>query len=215
MLFVMDIACIATIICFIRMMYQVSYKKPATFYFENQFGIVGASSISCTLVLHLYYFIENKYGIDAAHTKGLLLTIALMLGGLLSNLIYKHYFYLQRNKYQPTDAEYLFMTSVALLSISLRMVVRGIIDFTIPITILLGRYVWLDTRSIKEIKNLLIVQHRRVVESSFLLFVGLVLSSSLTVLLDLSLFCEVLISLIYGLLVLFPYRYIRNWIRSK
>ncbi len=207
-----DTACIVTIICFTRMMYQICYEKEAIWYFENQFGVIGSSIICCSFVFNIYYFFKNKYNIDE---NGFLLTVTLLLGGLLSSFFYNHCLHSKISKYSVNIEENLFITSIAFLAVSLKMVMRGIIDITIPFTLLLGRYVWLDTRSLKEIIKLLKVRHMRILESSIILFIGCVLSSAIVSILHLQLGYEVFISLVYGLLILFPYRYIRNVIKSK
>ncbi len=207
-----DIACIVSIIYFTRYMYLLSYGKVATRYLDNQLSIIGASSISCTLVLNIYYYFNKIYSID---TNGLLLAITLMIGGLISNFIYKHFFRLKSSIFQPTNEEYLFMTSIAFLSISAKMVIHDSISFTIPLTLLLGRYVWLDTRSIKEIKENLKTNHKRVVESSIILLLGLVLPSLIVSLLHIPQFYEIIFSLCYGFILLIPYRYIRKLIKIK
>lgn len=205
-----DIGCLIVIIIFIRMMYKTSYEKEANEYMKNQFGIIGSSSISSILILNIYYFFENKYHIDGMYTNGILLILAFLIGGLLCEWIYKHYFYCENSKYSPTNEEYLFTASMSFISVSIKMISEGTIGITIPVALLLGRFIWLDTRTIRSIKESIEVRHIRLIESSVLVFVGMVLLSFFSWVLSIPTYVEVLIACGYGIMVCLPYKCVRD-----
>ncbi len=208
----LDIACISCINYIILVMYRLSYKKEAMPYLDSQLRIIGTSGMSCSLVLNIYYYLENKYSID---TYGLMLILAFLFGGLLSNYLYKHYFHLKTSRFQPTDSEYLFMISIAFGAISVRMAIHNIISIIIPLALLSGRYIWLDTKTIKEIFTNLKTNHNRIIESSILFLLGLILPSLLVAFLHIHRSWEIIVLFGYGLIIIFPYRYIRKLIQNK
>ena len=76
-----------------------------------------------------------------------------MLAGILGNVFYKNYFSDNRSRYQLCPEEKLLMTSVVFISVSIRLVCAGVIKAIVPLALLLGRFVWLDTDSIKSIRE--------------------------------------------------------------
>ena len=209
-----DMACLLIIIIFVRMMNGISYERESREYMENQFGLIASSSISCLLVMRAYYYLESKYQIDAMYTNGIILTSALLIGGMISELMYKHYFYREDSRYSPTDKEYLFIVSMSFLAVSIKMVSENVIEITIPVALLLGRFVWLDTRSIMSIKDAVEVRHMRIVESSVLILIGMALLSVVSYQLHIERYVEIFVSLGYGLIVLVPYKYIRDKVKK-
>lgn len=207
-----DVVSIAVINYLTLLMYRLSYGKAATRYLDSELGVIGTSGISCSLVLNIYYYFENKYSMDRS---GFILVIAFLIGGLISNYMYKSGFYYKSNIYKPNNNEYLIMASFAFLSISIRMAIHSIISVTVIFALLLGRLFWLDTKSLKEVVSNLKTDHKRIYESSIILLLGLTLSSLITSLLHLHRCYEIIFSLCYGLIVLFPYRYIRKAMKIK
>lgn len=48
-------------------------------------------------------------------------------------------------------------------AVSIKMVLEEMIGIVVPLAWILGRLIWLDTSSIKEIKDSLTVSHQRIV----------------------------------------------------
>lgn len=207
-----DIASSFVILVCIRTMYQFFYSKDDCLYFENQFAIFCASSIACIVVLEVYYKILRIYDIDE---NGIILVVFLTFGGLICDFLNKHYFSKKTSDYKASDEEYLFIISIVFMAISVKMVLREIIDFTIPLCLLLGRYFWLDTKDLKSIFSMLRVNHERIIETSSIYFIGMVMSTFLSINLKSKYLTDVVISSIYAILVLFLYPLLRKWFHRR
>jgi hypothetical protein len=200
-----EIASVLIIIVFIQMMYKRRYGVIADRYMKNQFGIWTSSSMSCLVVLRAYYILENRYKIDMNYANGIMLTFAFLIGGLSTAYIYRHYFYCEESKYNPTQEEYLFIVSSSFVAISLKMVMANVISIVIPIALLTGRLIWLDTDSLKAIKQSITVGHKRLLETSVLFVLGILTVSFGLYIVHLPSSMQILIALGYGLIVYFVY----------
>lgn len=210
-----DLTSILVILSFIHVMYLREYGKTAAKYMGNQFNIIGANSISCLLILNVYYFLENRFHMDSQYMSGMILTGFFLLGGLLSNVLYKYYFCDRESRYKTNHGEYLFMTSVAFMAVSIKLVSEGIIAITVPFAILMGRFIWLDTGSIKSIVEEVNVYHKRIIETSVLLLCGMVLIAGVMYFLKPPEYTQTLLACLYGIIVYLPYRWGRSIVWRK
>lgn len=145
-----EISSISIIFVFIKIMFKSRYGKLATTYMENQFGLWCSSCIVVVFVLYTYYSIENHLKIDSLCLKGVFLIVFLSFGGILINRIYILYFKSDISVYVPSDKEYLFVIVVSVIGVALKMISDGTIGIFEPFALLLGRFIWLDTKEIKK-----------------------------------------------------------------
>ena len=170
----MDIASILVIVWFIGLTYYKRYKDTGYLYVKTQLELISAYCISLVVNLYAYYWAEERFNIDEKYTKGIILTFVFVVAGYIGKVIYKMVFYNREKIYTPTKEEYLFITETAFLVVTIKMVSEGVIGCAIPIAILLGRMMWIDTESLKEILSSIKVSHYRIIESSILLIVGVI-----------------------------------------
>lgn len=207
---VTDISCITVIIYFIYQTYIRIYGKKAAMYIKNQLNIIISSAISCIMLLRLYYNIENKYHIDNIYTNGIILTMVCLMEGLLCEKIYKKYFYCKDSEYNATDEEYLFMVCASLIATSISLIAEGIMQWTALFVLLLGRFFWLDTKSIQMIRDMLKIKHTRVIESSLIFLGGMIIIAAYKYLADISQAKQIFIALFYGIFIVKVYVYFRK-----
>ena len=208
--FLYDIVTPTIIISFISTLYVGCYTKQANLYIKNQLFTYLSSTYSCALTLYLYYVLENKYHIDSKYLNGIMLALFLTAGGLLTNQIYDLIKERKGNTFKADDPEYLFIVSVSVLSVTFRMVMRGEIGFTIPVALLLGRYFWLDTKTLADIRKTIRVKHNRVLETGILYLLGIAISTFIPLFFHKRTPAELITALMYGILVNFPYKCIRE-----
>ena len=205
-----DIISILLIIQFINMMYRKSYKPTAYLYLESQLEFFASSSVVYVIVLYAYVYLENIFRIDERYTDGIVLILFFFVSGTVGNLIYKNWFrYKKRISYIPSKAEHLFIAIVVCIAVSVKMVSEGMINATVPLVWILGRFIWLDTSSIKEIRESLNVQYKRIVESAILFTFGMFFLAILMRFFDFQRIFQVLFSVLYGIIILYPYKKIR------
>ena len=198
-----DIASMVLIIFFIGLAYQQRYQMTAGYlYVKEELNVLSAYCVTFTIILYGYYYLENKFYYDSKYANGLILLFLFLLAGILGNVFYKNYFSDKRSRYQLCPEEKLLMTSVVFISVSIRLVSDGVIKAIVPLALLLGRFVWLDTDSIKSIRESVKTKHIRIIESSILLVVGVLLLSIVDYLFKTPHCMDPIIALIYGIVIL-------------
>lgn len=196
------------LIIFINIMYQNRYTKSACRYIKNQLGILGAGSVGCIIILFSYYTIENLLHIDEKYLNGICLALFLGIGGIFINKLYNLYFMSKFSSYKPTTEEYLFIITISFVSIMIRMIFEEIVVFSIPISLLLGRYMWLDTRDIRSIFESIKTNHNRIKETAFLFLIGILLLSTFVNIFKNELFVNLCFPFVFGIILCFPYNFI-------
>lgn len=207
-----DIFAMVVIVAFIRLIYQKRYETTAYLYLKNQLELFISHCITCMASLYIYYFLENKFHVDEQYTGGIILTFFFLASGVGGNRFYKIYFRKKADKYNPTKEEYLVITSTAFIAATSKLVSEGIIGIVIPCALLLGRFIWLDTSSLKDIKDSVMVKHMRIVESAILLIAGMFIVSVLMSVFNLPRFMQPFIAVLYGVIILYPVEKMRPYL---
>lgn len=209
----MDIFSLLIIIQFIKMMYQKIYKPAAYVYLESQLELFASCSIIYIIVLYIYVYLESIFHIDAKYTNGIIQIVFFGGAGITANQVYKRYFpHKKRIYYIPSKEEYLFIAMVVCGAVSIKMVLEEMIGIVVPLAWILGRLIWLDTSSIKEIKDSLAVSHQRIVESAILFAIGTIFLSILMRFFDYYRILQAFFAVFYGIMILYPYERIRKYI---
>ena len=204
-----DLYSILLLIIFIRILYKKRYTETANTYIENQFGILCSSSIVIMFVLYVYYYLENRLQIDANYLNGLFLILFFLSGGILTNKFFELYFKSKNSNYDSSSEEYLFLITTSFINITIRLWFDNIIDITTPIVLLLGRLVWLDTKNIQSIGDIIKkVEHKRIWETSVLYTLGTIFVSSCMHYFKLQNIWQLWLSIGYGIIVICPYNFI-------
>lgn len=168
----------------------------------------------CVLSLNIYYNIENNLKLDSLYFNGIILAIFLGIGGILINKLYNKYFKVEESVYNPTDEEYLFIITVSFIGVTAKLFFDDVIGISIPVAILLGKFLWLDTKDIHSIKDTIIVNHHRIIESSILFIIGMLFISICMHFFEGKNYFIVILSFVYGLIVYFPYSFIMSRIEK-
>lgn len=211
---VMDIASILVIVWFIGLTYYKRYKDTGYLYVKTQLELISAYCISLVVNLYAYYWAEERFNIDEKYTKGIILTFVFVVAGYIGKVIYKMVFYNREKIYTPTKEEYLFITETAFLVVTIKMVSEGVIGCAIPIVILLGRMMWIDTESLKEILSSIKVSHYRIIESSILLIVGVIYISCVMSIFHPIRAIQIVMALLYGIIIFGPLEKIRKCLKE-
>lgn len=104
---------------------------------------------------------------------------------------------------------------VSFISVTVKIFFDGLIGISIPVAILLGRFLWLDTKDLHSIKVALKVDHDRIIESSILFAMGMLLISVCMHFLGERYWLITILSFIYGLIIYFPYCFVISRIDKK
>ncbi len=193
------------------MMYQKIYKPAAYVYLESQLELFASCSIVYVIVLYTYVYLERVFCIDTKYTNGIMLIVFFLGAGIIANQMYKKYFSRKKRIYYiPLKEEYLFIATVVCSVVSIKMVSEKMIGIVVPLAWILGRLIWLDTSSLKEIKNSLAVSHHRIVESAILFAIGTIFLSILMRFFNYDGILQVFLAVFYGIVILYPYERIRK-----
>lgn len=203
------------LIIFINIMYQKRYTKLACTYIKNQLGILVSASIGCIIILYSYYTIENLTHIDEKYLNGICLSVFMGAGGILINKLYNYYFESKLSRYKPNDEEYLFIITVSFIGIMIRILFDGMAGFPVLISLLLGRYMWLDTRDISSIIKSIKINHNRIKETAVLFLIGVFWISFIEFLLKNYFIVNLCFPFVYGLILYFPYNFIMSKTNKK
>lgn len=210
-----DICSIVLLIIFIKIMYKKRYTKLANEYMENQFGILGSSSIVCLIVLNVYFYLEDLLKIDSLQLDGIFITIFFLIGGILTNKLYELYFKSKESRFEATNEEYLLLITISFINVSIWLYSEEIIGLAIPVALLIGRFVWLDTKNLRSIISIIKIDHERIKESSLLYLLGTIVVSFCIHHIKLEKIWELWLSIGYGLIILYPYNFIVTKILNK
>lgn len=207
-----DFLCIFVILTFIDNMYFWCYGRVANRYMKNQFNLLLVNSLACTFVMRTYFFIKMYFQIE--DKNDFLLSAFLMFGGMLTHSIYPKVRKTSAGSYKPSDGEYTFVCIVSVIAIGIKLWADRIIPIYLPMLLVLSRLSgWLDTKNPLEILREIKPNHARITESSLLLLAGMCIIALVIRYVNLSLdvkIKEIAVSFIYGLVILFPYRYSRD-----
>lgn len=207
----MDMASMLFILVFISLAYYQRYRITAGYlYVKEELNVLSAYCVVFVMVLYTYYYLENKYHYDSKYANGIILIFFFLLAGIFGNVFYKKYFSDKRSHYQLCAEEKLIMTSTAFISVSIRLVSEGVIKSIVPLALFLGRFIWLDTDSIKSIKESVKTIHTRIIESSILLIVGVLFLSSVVYLFKMPRSMHPVIVLVYGVIILLREKAIKH-----
>ena len=209
-----DIIGVILIVFFIRFSYLKRYIRCANNYIKNQLNLLISGSIVCIINLNIYYNIENNLKLDSLYFNGIILAVFLGIGGILINKLYNKYFKVEESVYNPTDEEYLFIITVSFIGVTAKLFFDDVIGISIPVAILLGKFLWLDTKDIHSIKDTIIVNHHRIIESSILFIIGMLFISICMHFFKGKNYFIVILSFVYGLIVYFPYSFIMSRIEK-
>lgn len=199
-----DIFTMITILVFIGLTYQNRYGTTAGLYLKNQLELFASHCITCMSSLYIYYFLENKFHFDKKYAGGIILTFFFLVSGVGGKSLYRIYFHKKEDRYNPTREEYLVITSTVFIVVTLKLVSEGIIQIVVPFALLLGRFIWIDTSSLKDIKDSVIVQHKKIIETATLFIVGMVILSIVMPVFQLPRAAQPLIAVLYGIIILYP-----------
>lgn len=207
----MNVVSIA-IICFaIFQTYKLLYGKPAWTYLLNQEGIIVAGCIVNFIVMNVYYLyivpiIPSQY-------QSVVLIFAFFVSGILIDKSFQRIFKSKKSKFESTNEEYLVLMLISFIAISILMTSDGIMPLVDIFTIVLGRLIWVDTKSFNDIRKEIFVTHKRIIETGCLLIIGILVISITT-------YCfkcpelKVFIAVIYGMLICTIYHKIRKKIHK-
>ena len=205
-----DIIGVILIVYFIKFSYLKRYSKCANNYIKNQLNLLLTSSIVCILTLNIYYNIENNLKLDSLYLNGIGLAVFLGAGGILINNLYNKYFKEKKSIYNPTNEEYLFIIIVSFIGVTVKMFFDNIIGIAIPVALLLGKFLWLDTKDLRSLKDEIKVNHHRIIETSILFILGMLLISICMWFFEEKYYFIVIVSFVYGLIIYFPYSFIMS-----
>lgn len=207
-----DIVTMIIITYFVWFIYQKRYEEAAYLYLKNQLELFTSHCITCMISLYIYYFLENNFHVDEGYAGGIILTFFFLASGVAGDHLYQIYFCKKVYYYNPTKEEYLVITSTAFIAATSRLVSEGIIGIGIPCALLLGRFIWLDTRTLKDIRDSVRVKHMRIVESSILLIVGMLILSALMSIFNLPRAIQPFIAILYGIIIFYPVEKMRPFL---
>lgn len=199
-----DVVSVVLMLVFINVTYQNRYEKAAQHYVREQLNLFFTNFIACVISLYLYYFLESNFHIDRDYAGGILLVLFSLLSGVGGKQLYRIWFQRKQNRYTPTKEEYLVITSAVFIIVACRLVREGVVPLAVPCALLLGRFIWMDTTSLKEILDAVAVQHRRILESALLLAVGMIGISVVLFVFRLPNSAQPLLAGLYGIIVRYP-----------
>lgn len=198
----MDIVSMLLIILSIDIVYKKRYQVSGYLYVKEQLNMLSTYCVIFLIIFYLYYYLENKFHYDSEYMNGIFLVVFILLAGIVSKIIYKKYFANKLSHYQSSDEDRVVLTLAAFVAISIRLVAIGVIKIVIPISIVLGKFIWLDTESIENIINIVKTKHKRIIETSIIFVMGILILSIVTYILNVPRYMNPVIILIYGLIII-------------
>lgn len=174
----------------------------------HQISLLSVGSIIYSALIRLYKVVENRFGLDSGICEGLVLALTLWGCGCLIGYIYRKWFIRdsQNDNVQHLidENEYLVIIIMSVLSVSIKLYAEGVIGIVMPITIIVGRLTWLDTKSRDDIRKAIKINNRRIIEMSVLLAIGMVIVAAVICWWDKK--YQTIVALFYSVLVcLFGY----------
>ena len=199
----MDISSMLLIIACIDIAYKKRYQLcSGYFYVKGQLNMLSTYCLIFVVILYSYYYLEDKFHYDSKYMNGIILIVFIFMAGLLSRFFYEKYFVHSLSKYKASDEERTVLTLAAFIAISIRLVAIGVVKLVIPVSIVLGKFIWLDTESIEDIKKLVRIEHKRICESSMMLIIGILIISIIVACFNMPRYMHPLIALIYGMVII-------------
>ena len=199
-----DIFSMVVIIYFIELVYKKRFNVTAYLYVKNQLEILVSYCITCMVFLYIYYFLENKFHIDDKYMEGIILVLFFLAAGVGGNHLYQTYFHKKTDKYNPTKEENLVITLTAFAAVGAKLVSEGIIGILVLCALFLGRLIWIDTRSVRDITDSVTGKHNRIIESSILFLTGMFIISALMWGFNLPRIMQSFLAVLYGVIILYP-----------
>ena len=207
-----DIFSMVVIIYFIELVYKKRFNVTAYLYVKNQLEILVSYCITCMVFLYIYYFLENKFHIDDKYTEGIILVLFFLAAGVGGNHLYQTYFHKKTDKYNPTKEENLVITLTAFAAVGAKLVSEGIIGILVLCALFLGRLIWIDTRSVRDITDSVTGKHNRIIESSILFLMGMFIISALMWGFNLPRIMQSFLAVLYGVIILYPVEKMRPYL---
>lgn len=209
-----DIFSMLVIIYFIELVYKKRFNVTAYLYVKNQLEILVSYCITCMAFLYSYYFLENKFHIDDKYTEGIILVLFFLAAGVGGNHLYQTYFHKKTDKYNPTKEENLVITLTAFAAVGAKLVSEGIIGILVLCALFLGRLIWIDTRSVRDITDSVTGKHNRIIESSILFLTGMFIISALMWGFNLPRIMQSFLAVLYGVIILYPVEKMRPYLHK-
>ena len=209
-----DIFSMVVIIYFIELVYKKRFNVTAYLYVKNQLEILVSYCITCMVFLYIYYFLENKFHIDDKYTEGIILVLFFLAAGVGGNHLYQTYFHKKTDKYNPTKEENLVITLTAFAAVGAKLVSEGIIGILVLCALFLGRLIWIDTRSVRDITDSVTGKHNRIIESSILFLMGMFIISALMWGFNLPRIMQSFLAVLYGVIILYPVEKMRPYLHK-
>lgn len=209
-----DIFSMVVIIYFIELVYKKRFNVTAYLYVKNQLEILVSYCITCMVFLYIYYFLENKFHIDDKYTEGIILVLFFLAAGVGGNHLYQTYFHKKTDKYNPTKEENLVITLTAFAAVGAKLVSEGIIGILVLCALFLGRLIWIDTRSVRDITDSVTGKHNRIIESSILFLTGMFIISALMWGFNLPRIMQSFLAVLYGVIILYPVEKMRPYLHK-
>ena len=207
-----DIFSMVVIIYFIELVYKKRFNVTAYLYVKNQLEILVSYCITCMVFLYIYYFLENKFHIDDKYAEGIILVLFFLAAGVGGNHLYQTYFHKKTDKYNPTKEENLVITLTAFAAVGAKLVSEGIIGILVLCALFLGRLIWIDTRSVRDITDSVTGKHNRIIESSILFLTGMFIISALMWGFNLPRIMQSFLAVLYGVIILYPVEKMRPYL---
>ncbi len=191
------------ILLFIRCSYQIVYPPHASVYMKNQFALFASTSLSCIIILFIYYYLLKPlidfFPINKTWSD-ILLIFCFIVINIFSKYVYEKFFRDSKSVYTPSDVEYLWITITAYIIGVLKPITLGMISLLVPLAIIAGRFFWLDT-DFSTLKKLFEIDHDNLKKTSMLLLGGLLLIELIMFLGKLPSCMEIYLSLFYGIVL--------------
>lgn len=198
----MDIISLLVIIYCISIAYRKRYSLTGYLYVKEQLNLLSAYCTVFAIVMYIYYYLEEKFHYDSKYMNGIILILFILIAGLLSRVCYEKYFANRLSKYQASDEDRMVLILAAFIAISIRLVASGVVKLVVPVSIVLGKFIWLDTESIEDIKKLVKTEHKRIIETAILLILGVLILSILVYWFNMPRYMHPLIALFYGMIII-------------
>ena len=133
--------------------------------------------------------------------QSLFLIFLCFLAGIFIEKAYQSFFRSKNSKYTPTTEEYLVLIIISFFAVALMMVADGRMPIIDVFVLILGRLIWIDTKSWKTLKESVKVKHERIKESCMLLLMSVLTVSGTMYIFELEPIWKVFIALIFGFII--------------
>ena len=104
------------------------------------------------------------------------------------------------------------ITLTAFAAVGAKLVSEGIIGILVLCALFLGRLIWIDTRSVRDITDSVTGKHNRIIESSILFLTGMFIISALMWGFNLPRIMQSFLAVLYGVIILYPVEKMRPYL---